>query len=80
LPKARRAEEEILRRPDPKGYYVIPLHAPGPRETQEAQELASLYGAEAEQAGDIILLRVKGRAAAKKLLDEARRRGLRLAY
>ncbi len=80
MPRARRAEEEILRRPDPQGYYVVPLHAPGPREAREALELARRHGAEAEQVGDVVLLRVKGRAAARRLLEEARRRGLRLAY
>ncbi len=80
MPRARRAEEEILRRPDPQGYYVIPIHAPGPREQREAQELAREHGAMVEYAGDVMLLRVKARAAAKRLLEEARRRGLSLAY
>jgi hypothetical protein len=61
---------DILSRRDPRGYYVIPAK-------REALGLVSRFeGVEVEEAGDIIVVRVKARSAARRIALMLSRRGL----
>jgi hypothetical protein len=60
--------EDILSRKDPQGYYVIPARGLPPGGLPR--------GASAEEAGGIVLVRVKSRSLAKKLVLELHRAGL----
>ncbi len=64
------SKAEMLGRKTPNGYYLIVARI-------EAQELISkISGIRIEQAGDIILIKVKSRRIAKKIYDELSRRNL----
>ena len=62
---------ELLSRRDPSGHYVIPV-----RNTREARELISVEDVEAEEAGDVIYVRVRSRSVAARLAARLARRGL----
>ncbi len=60
---------DILSRPDPRGFYVIPAKP-------EAKSIAERYGALVEESGDKVLILVKSRSTAKKILHVLSKRGL----
>ena len=62
---------ELLSRRDPRGYYVIPA-----RNTEEARSLAESEGADVEEAGDVLYIRVKSRSAAARIASRLARSGL----
>ena len=66
--------EELLRKTDPKGYYVIPVRPGGSR--VQVEEAARLHGALVEDAGDVMILRVRGRSRAKRLIAALARLGV----
>jgi len=68
---------EILQRPDPQGYYVVPLrYSPSCEEALEnlVQDRRILL----ERLGDTLLLRVKSRSLARRLVETLARRGCRV--
>jgi len=69
--------DELLRRTDPRGYYVIPVRHGG--RSEEAARIASEYGALVEEVGDIVLVFVKSRSTAKKLLEKLLSSGFSIA-
>jgi len=68
---ATRIIRELLSRRDPEGYFVIPL-----RNAPEARRLAEESGAVIEEAGDVILARLRSRSAAERLARAALSRRL----
>ncbi len=76
--RLRRLARELTSKPDPQGYYVLPLR-PGRLPPQTLEQLARAAGAEVEWAGDVALVRVKGRGAAIRLLENLVKKGARPA-
>ncbi len=66
----------MLRKTDPKGYYVIPVRPRGNYE--QVEETARLHGAQVEKAGDVMILRVKGRSRAKRLIAALTKLGVEI--
>jgi len=65
------AVRSLLQRRAPDGSYVIPV-----RNTPEARAVLEEGGVEYEEAGDMLLARLRSRAAAKRLALQLAKRGL----
>ena len=78
-PDVRRILAEIVSRKDPQGYYVVPVRLSGSRlRLEELEKLAASLGASVEQVGDVVLLRVKSRRAAARLVENLLKAGAEL--
>jgi transcriptional/translational regulatory protein YebC/TACO1 len=72
--------EQLLRKPDPRGYYVIPIRlGPGQDRDRVAQVLLEA-GVEAvlEEAGDTVYVLVRARSVAKRALEVLVKKGYRV--
>lgn len=77
----RKLIEQLLRKPDPRGYYVIPVYQdPDTRKTLE--EIMNQIGRGKvliEEAGDTLYILVKGRSLARMVAEKLLKKGLQLA-
>ncbi len=67
---------DILSRRDPHGYFVIPLKPEG---RELAEKILSQHlepGAKLVELRDVILVRIKSRSVAEKIVRAAEKRGL----
>ena len=79
-----RIVEELLRKPDPQGYYVIPvsLERQGPNAVETVVRVVTAVAGEkwrsrcqVEVVGDVAIVRVKGRGLARKVAERLLSRG-----
>ncbi|KSW11915.1 hypothetical protein CF15_03720 [Pyrodictium occultum] len=67
--------DEILRRPDPSGRYVIVVRRTS-TSWEELKKLLKGYGLEVEEAGDVVILRTRSRRIAREVALQALKMGI----
>ncbi len=80
--RERRLIEQLLRKPDPRGYYVIPVayRDSGTREAvEEILDQLGLGKVLVEEAGDTLYVLVKGRSLARTVIEKLLKKGFQLA-
>ena len=78
----RKLIEQLLRKPDPRGYYVIPVTYQDPDTRKALEEIMNQMGQGKvliEEAGDTLYVLVRGRSLARMVAEKLLKKGLKLA-